>query len=566
MILQKLCELASRISDIPPSMYSPLEIKWQIELDKDGNYRGITPLSGGTDSNRGLRLLVPNRKRSGTSPPPLLLTDKANYVLGLGAECPSKSWRFAAFKELVDECAHQTGEPTVRAVNSFLNKYEQDPSVIPAEDLTVVDQSDMMTFRVDDIRPIDLPSVREFWADKCSEESSKMQCIVCGRIRPVDRVSPIAIKGIPGGQPSGTQIVSANKEAFESYGLTQALTAPTCRKCGEAYAHALNYMLKEDDYHVSVGPVAFVFWTSQETGFNAATMISDPQPEEVRKLIESYKSREKQFGLDATAFYSLSLSASGGRAVIRDWIYSTVPRVQANLARWFALQKIVEWDGTDPQSYFGLGALARALLPPKATSDQLPKNVPRDLVRCALQASPLPSSFLAQVLLRNKAEQQVTRARAALAKVALLSQIENVKEGYMEKLDETCKSAGYLCGRLLAELEAAQRLATDPKSTLVDRYYGAASSAPATVFGYLLRDFQVAHLSKLRKNNPAVCKAIDHRVQDILKDLVDFPKTLSVKEQALFSLGYYHQKAQDRAEAREKKELKELQKLNEEEE
>jgi CRISPR-associated protein Csd1 len=73
-------------------------------------------------------------------------------------------------------------------------------------------------------------------------------------------------------------------------------------------------------------------------------------------------------------------------------------------------------------------------------------------------------------------------------------------------------------------------------------------------------------LSKLRKNNPAVCKAIDHRVQDILKDLVDFPKTLSVKEQALFSLGYYHQKAQDRAEAREKKELKELQKLNEEEE
>ena len=128
----------------------------------------------------------------------------------------------------------------------------------------------------------------------------------------------------------------------------------------------------------------------------------------------------------------------------------------------------------------------------------------------------------------------------------------------MEKLEPSNTSPGYLCGRLLAELEAAQKVAISPKATLVDRYYGAASSAPATVFGYLMRDFQVAHMSKLRKNKPGIYYAIDSRVQDILESLGDFPKTLNVREQAMFSLGYYHQKAADRAEAKEKAELKEL--------
>jgi CRISPR-associated protein Csd1 len=38
----------------------------------------------------------------------------------------------------------------------------------------------------------------------------------------------------------------------------------------------------------------------------------------------------------------------------------------------------------------------------------------------------------------------------------------------------------------------------------------------------------------------------------VLRSLPDFPRTLSLKEQGLFALGYYHQRADDRAQARER--------------
>jgi len=418
----------------------------------------------------------------------------------------------------------------------------------------------MVIFRVGNQRPIDLPAVQQFWAQKCIEESSpQMQCIVCGRTSHVDRVSPVSIKGIPGGQSSGTQIVSANKEAFESYGLEQAFTAPTCRSCGEAYANAINYMLRSETHRVTVGPVAFIFWTGGESQFSPAALFDRPESTEVRNLIESYRTGREQRGISPEAFYSLALSASGGRAVVRDWIASTVPNVQANLVRWFTLQRIVEPDGASADSYFGIWALARSLYPSQIRTDQISANTPRALVKCALHGVPLPAWILAQAVQRNRAEQAVTRARAAIIKAALLIQMSNSKEGFMERLEPTCKSPGYLCGRLMAELESAQRLAiNDPRTTLVDRYYGAASSAPATVFGYLLRDFQVAYMAKLRRELPGAYFAIDSRVQEILKDLQDFPRTLNLKEQALFSLGYYHQKAQNRADAQARAELREL--------
>ena len=40
-------------------------------------------------------------------------------------------------------------------------------------------------------------------------------------------------------------------------------------------------------------------------------------------------------------FYALGLSASGGRAVVRDWIEMSIPEVMQNLVRWFEAQEIV---------------------------------------------------------------------------------------------------------------------------------------------------------------------------------------------------------------------------------
>ena len=70
----------------------------------------------------------------------------------------------------------------------------------------------------------------------------------------------------------------------------------------------------------------------------------------------------------------------------------------------------------------------------------------------------------------------------------------------MSELDLSNHEPAYLCGRLLAVLDAIQsRALNNPNTTIVDRFYGSASSAPASVFGTLLHGAQ-AHLSKLRKD------------------------------------------------------------------
>ncbi|NCJ06059.1 hypothetical protein GS597_05925 [Synechococcales cyanobacterium C] len=95
-------------------------------------------------------------------------------------------------------------------------------------------------------------------------------------------------------------------------------------------------------------------------------------------------------------------------------------------------------------------------------------------------------------------------------------------------------------------------------ASLTDRYYGAASSTPATAFSPLLRGVR-SHLSKLRKNTPGTCYALEERLESIMAELCEFPPTLSMHQQSLFALGYYHQRAHNRAEAKATKQAKSTQ-------
>ena len=117
----------------------------------------------------------------------------------------------------------------------------------------------------------------------------------------------------------------------------------------------------------------------------------------------------------------------------------------------------------------------------------------------------------------------------------------------MRGLDTTNQDAAYLCGRLLAVLDAIQRRAISANATVVDKFYGSASSAPASVFGNLLDNAQ-NHLAKLRKSpsSRGASIALDARLMEVMEGIEAFPRTLTMPQQAMFALGLYHQRAADR--------------------
>jgi CRISPR-associated protein Csd1 len=330
--------------------------------------------------------------------------------------------------------------------------------------------------------------------------------------------------------------------------LEASLIAPTCSECGERFSKAVNDLIENDRTHITIGPLVYLCWTREEHGFSLASLLSTPEPEEVKELLSSaFSGKQTATDIDEMPFYATALSASGGRVAVRDWLDTTVGEAKRHLARYFVLQRLVERDGTKGRP-FRLYDLAAATV--RDVNKELPPNVPRALLHVALKGGPLPSWLLFQAIKRNRSEQRITRPRAALIKMVLLSQQDHVTlEDTMETLSSTNHDPAYLCGRLFALLEAVQRAAIPgSNTTITDRFFGTASAAPASVFGRLLRGAQ-AHLNKLRKEKPGTYEALQRRLEDVQVGLTTFPRTLTLGEQGLFSLGYYHQRAADRAAA-----------------
>jgi CRISPR-associated protein Csd1 len=556
MLLEKLCQYADRL-DLSPPMYQKTPIRWLIDLDSKGNLIGFIPTSSEGKkgkSERGKEYDAPHIGRA-SGVKAKLLADNGEYALGLARD-KSKQTRVDechhAFIEQIRECARATGEKAVTIALRFLEQLDVKSILVPKE----LDPAQTLTFRVEGILPIELKSVQNFWANFATTQEPTeteladvfMQCLICGERRPAVRRLPFKIKRIPGGQPSGMALISANAAAFESYGLEASLIAPTCQSCGERFSKAANALIESDHSHITVGPIVYLFWTKNDSPFSVASLLSRPEPEEVRTLIASgFRGQQAATQVDSMPFYATAFSASGGRVVVRDWLDTTVERARQNLARYFALQQITERDGTEGRPH-GLFALAAATV--RDANRDLAPNVPQLLLHMALKGGPLPKWLLFQAVKRNRAEQTITRPRAALIKMVLLSYQENlVKEDMMSQLETDNRDAAYLCGRLLAVLESVQQAAIPGvNATVTDRFFGTASSAPASVFGHLIRG-AMAHLGKLRKEKPGTYEALRRRLAEVQESLKTFPKTLTLEQQGLFGLGYFHQQAADRAAA-----------------
>jgi len=564
MLLERLREYAEeRLTDLPPAMYQVQPIRYVLVLTVDGRYLDVFDTADSSkEGKRGQRRLAPHIKRA-VAVKPKVLADTGVYSLGI-ARVDDKPERVKvqhnAFVELVDHCAAATGEPSVAAVANFLHGLDVEQLRLPAD----FDQSATLTFRVGEVYPIDLPSVRSYWAGlQVPEEevgtSKLMTCIVCGNERQVIERHPLKIRGIPGGQIL-KDLISANAGAFESYGLTASLIAPTCLPCAEAYANALNSLLASRDTSIWTSGAAYAFWTRVEHPWNPARLMSEPEQRqlEVRAMMEAWKTgAAASVALKETAFYAVGLGASGARVVVSDWIDATVGEAQLRMGRYFALQEIVDAYGA-PWEPASLGRLLGGTVR-DPRKDEAPAVVVQALARLALAGTALPLDVLYLAVRRNRADQDVSRARAMLIKMVLGSRPERPTggEGRMSDLELASTDPAYLCGRLLAVLDAIQAQAINsPNASVIDKYFGAASSAPASVFATLMHGAQ-AHMGKLRRDRPGVHYRLEETLETIVAPLTAFPKTLTLEQQGLFALGFYHQRASDRRSARERKEARE---------
>ncbi|MEA2066723.1 MAG: type I-C CRISPR-associated protein Cas8c/Csd1, partial [Thermotogota bacterium] len=249
-------------------------------------------------------------------------------------------------------------------------------------------------------------------------------------------------------------------------------------------------------------------------------------------------------------FYILGLSPNASRLSVRFWYISTVKDIRRKIGQHFKNLAITK-NYENELEFPGIWHLIRETAV-QGKSENISPLLAGAFMRSILTGLMYPSGILIATLERIRAEQKINYLRAALIKAYIVrkSRFQNKEEREVigMSLNKEEENIGYRLGRLFAVLEKAQKDAVPGANTTIkDRYYGSASTTPSIVFPQLLNLAQ-HHIQK-SKYGMIVDKQIEHIVQDIQK----FPPHLSLEEQGIFALGYYHQK-QDLYKKMDKKE------------
>ena len=575
MILKALCDYYERKTGDPdvhmaPSGFEWKEIPFVIEIDVQGNPVQIEDTYGDEGKRkRAKAFLVPQGAKKSVNIAANLLWGTGEYVLGIPdqkklADQQSKRKK-AQYRDRLEEMRKAFvdkirglsesvhDDPAIRAVVKFC---ERSPCEALEKWKEVWEQIRMtnpnMTFRLHG--DIDLvcqrQKVREYInADQAMDSTGEL-CLVTGEMDEIERLHA-AIKGVWGAQTSGANIVSFNLDAFNSYGKTQGANSPVGKRVAFSYTTALNYLLRKDSpQRLQVGDASVVFWADRHAELETLTrdIFGEPPKDDpdrnVRAVTSLYRAIDQ--GLlkndDGKAkFFALGLSPNAARIAIRFWHYGTVAEMAGRIKRHFDDLAIERSPHDSP--YLSLFRLLVAVAT-QGKADNIPPNLGGEVMRSILADLPYPQTLLSAAVRRIRAEHEVTYPRAALIKACInrATHYSNlaVKEEISMSLDEANTNVGYQLGRLFAVLEKIQEEANPGiNATIRDRYYGAASSTPVTVFSTLLK-LKNHHLSKLENRGRAV--NLEKRIGAIMDGIDDFPAQLILENQGRFAIGYYHQR------------------------
>ena len=557
MILQALCEYYRRKPELPPLGFEEKEIAFVIVLDEEGRFIQVEDTREGEGRNRrGKKFLVPQGVKRAVNIAANILWDNSGYVLGVDTrDKPERTARMhAAFRQAVLNLGIPT-EPGVSAVLKFLDAQPRDLLCRLPSWPEVSTTTSNISFRLAGYEALvcQSPLVRSaVGARAAPEENESGMCLVTGGHDAIERLhSPI--KGVRGAQSTGGNIVSFNLDAFKSYGKDQGTNAPVGRRAAFAYSTALNHLLGRDSrQRLLVGDTTTVFGAERSIaeGFEAlfADLFDEPPKDDpdrgtraVESLLRSPHSGVVSFESDSSRFYVLGLAPNASRLSVRLWHVATVGDLARQIGRHFHDLEIIRSPRDRPHlSIFRLLVSTAAL----GKADNIAPNLAGDFMRAVLAGTPYPRSLLQAAVLRTRAEHEVPYARAALIKASLNRQIRH-SNPYSEKeltvaLDDGNTNIGYRLGRLFAALEKIQEEASPGiNATIRDRYYGAASSTPVTVFQTLLR-LKNHHLAKLDQKGRVV--QFEKLIGQIMSGIADFPFILPLADQGRFSIGYYHQR------------------------
>ena len=597
MILQALTRYYDILSndpasDIAPPNYSSTGVSFALNISEQGKLLDVFPLFDQAQRGKQLeekprRMIVPEQVKRTSGINANFLCDNSAYVLGMSGKGDAEysQNRYDEFARLNTELLAQGNSKAARAIRAFLDSYSpadgrEHPKIAPH--LETILKGGNLVFMFDGKFVHEDTAIKQAWEKyKGGSDSETVQCLVTGENAPLARLHP-SLKGIRDANPTGATLVGFNARAYESYNREQGMNSPVSEKAAFSYTTALNYLLSSSNENRKfyIGDTTVVYWAESENKAYAKAFWGLCEPEEVDLVPEEVAPAREQKagrkikkvaekvrrvqaldmqrlldGLDGNPrFYVLGLAPNAARVSVRFFHSDPFDKVVEKIMRHYKDLEVGK-EFEDQHTYLTIQDILRETVSPKASDQSAAPLLAGSVFRAILENTQYPAALYNAIINRVRADQDDKKARiykinyprAATIKAYLLRKYRNhpankIQEVLVMSLNAQSTNPAYVLGRLFAVLEKVQQEAIgEVNASIKDRYFTSACASPRTVFPTLLRLSQ-HHISRAEYGY-----ASDRRIQDIL-GLLDveqnpIPARLSLDEQGVFVLGYYHQRA-----------------------
>lgn len=569
MILQALVDYYEELlkeGKTVPNGWCRAKVAFALNLTEDGSLKNVISLK--EEQEMGKKTIwissertVPQMVSRSSGVSANFLCDNSKYILGTDTEGSGGRVQecFEAGKQRHLEILKDVHSAAAESVKNFFQTWKpeeakENPKLQELWD-EITDSSNLI-FLIDGKECQDDEAIQNAWNQQILEGGAETEgvCLVTGKRADIARIHT-AIKGVQGAQSSGAALVSFNAPAFESYGKTQNYNAPVGKYAAFAYTTALNYLLSQKahssqkKYAMQLGDTTVVFWAEggeelYQDVFGWGMEMPVDNQKEIQGILKSAAKGEPvpvgNLELDLNRkFYILGLAPNAARLSVRffyqDHFGSLLEHINAHYMR---LQMVKPaWENRE---YLGIWAFLQETINQNAKEKKPVANMAAAVVRAILAGDRYPTSLYTDLLIQIRAEQgKMTWGRASIIKAYLMRNYGWKEGGEFVKVNEETKDRAYVLGRIFSVLEDIQEKANPGINTTIrDRYFNSACTTPSVVFPVLLR-LKNSHIRKI--DNIGLKKKYEELLTELSGKLNEYPARLTLEEQGMFMLGYYHE-------------------------
>ena len=576
MILQALAGYYEKLAEdgkVERPGWGKAKVSFGLNLGEDGTILSVIPLKQGETRGKKSVLLpqmlkVPEQVVRTAGVSANFLCDNSGYLLGIDRKGkPERAEQcFAAARDMHLRILENCQGEAARAVMAHFENWDirsGESYEAFAADREELFSGGNLVFRYNGKFVQEDPEIQKAWEvyrDQ-NETAEKGLCMVSGEIDEIARIHT-PIKGVPGAQSSGAALVSFNAPSFESYGKEQSFNAPVGQKAMYAYTTALNHLLQDDKHRSIIGDMAVVYWAENgQTEYqDCFADAMDPKPETEDVLNDLFKRLQRKTFVDtedvqdklslAERFYVLGLAPNAARLSVRFFYRDSFENILRNLEKYYEDMRICRpsWDQI---RYMGIWRMLQETVNKKSKDKTPTPHMAAAAFRAVISGMSYPATLYTDTLRRIRAEQddddshtrKITSGRAAIIKAFL---IRNNKKEVSAELDEKNTNIAYVLGREFAVLEKIQEEANPGiNATIKDRYFNSACTTPAVVFPILFR-LKNSHMKKINNKGIEIhyekmLGALQGKITAADGQTAAYPRRLTLEEQGMFILGYYHQ-------------------------